>query len=204
MVTPVPAFTKLLCVFPFSLLLLLLLSVPERFTVLIYRARGAAPHAQVILIKLPLFGRVFRRSLRTRVSVNLPAFQDVKRDLEKCAGEAVFLRGAEVRTCIPALEPADQQTPLRYDHAFIWFDLQRHTIIWLFYKMNRTAHNQHSGSPKQRIHVSFSGFLLINHSAQKHRRAQETTVRLSQGQRSVFNLCALLPPDLTLSRVIDH
>lgn len=130
-VTPVPVFAKLLRVFPFALLLLLLLSVPERFTVLIYRVCGAAQHTQVILIKLPLFGRVFWRSLQTRVSLNLPAFQDVKGDLEKRAGEAVFLGGAEVRTCIPALEPTNQQTSLSYDHAFIWFDLERRTQLLL-------------------------------------------------------------------------
>lgn len=46
--------------------------------------------------------------------------------------------------------------------------------------------------------MSLAGFILINHST------QEPTVRLPQGQRAVFNLCALLPADLTLHHLIGH
>lgn len=57
------------------------------------------------------------------VSGELSAVQDVQRELEEIAGEAVLLGGAEVGTCVAKMKPTNQQTSLGYQHTLIWLDL---------------------------------------------------------------------------------
>ncbi len=206
-VTSVPALAELLNMLPFALLFLLLLFEPKRFAVLIQRAHGAAQHAQVVLIALTRFGhgRIFWWFPCSRlVCLDLSAVQDVKREVEEGTGEAVLLGGAEVWTCIAMLEPTNQQTSLGYQHTLVRFDLQQiHRITDSFIKIYHIniyflRHTQQLKSQTNSEFMSLAGFILINHSA------QEPTAWLLQGQRSVFNLCAPFPADLTLHHLIDH
>ncbi len=181
--------------------------VPERLAVLIQRAHGAAQHAQVVLIVLTRFndGRIFWWFPCSRlVCLDLSVVQDVKREVEEGTGEAVLLGGAEVWTCVATLEPTNQQTSLGYQHTLVRFDLQQiHRITDSFIKINRInkyflGHTQQLNHRKTVNLCVTCWVILINHSG------QEPTARLLQGQRSIFNLCAPFPADLTLHHLIDH